>query len=204
MRWNNSLTICFVPTWVPNTLHTLKIKKTFSPVTIPICCTFPTLAWFYFFLTRNLPSPLGFLWAWWQVKQFPPLQTNITCTQTMSWSEEQRQTLEGGSTHRPSFCQSKFLGVWLHQGDGSSGILQEPAGLPGTQACKSLSGLNEEGIWNWEWARQDFALFKATEGTIPAKSKHTHSRRFSSVTHKYCSMLCQQLCTGALVKITNT
>lgn len=82
----------------------------------------------------------------------------------MSWSEEQRQTLEGGSTHRLSFCQSKFLGVRLHQGDGSSGMLQEPAGLPGTQACKSLSGLKEEGIWNWEWARQDFALWKAAQG----------------------------------------
>lgn len=165
---------------------------------------FPYTGMTLFFSNQKSPKPTGFLCAWWQVKQFPPLQTNITCTQIMSWSEEQRQTLEGGSTHRLSFCQSKFLGVWLHQGDGSSDMLQEPAGLPGTQACKSLSGLNEEGIWNWEWATQDFVLFKAAEGTIPARSKHTHSRRFSSVIHKYCSMLCQQLCTGALVKITNT
>lgn len=99
----------------------------------------------------------------------------------MSWSEEHRQTLEGGSTHRLNFCQSKFLGVWLHQGDGSSGMLQRPGGLPSTQACKSLSGPKEEGIWNWEWARQDFALFKAAQGTILAKSKHIHSRTDSTL-----------------------
>lgn len=52
---------------------------------------------------------------------------------------------------------------------------------PGTQACKSLSGLKEKGIWNWEWARQDFALFKAAQGTIPAKSKQAHSKTDSAL-----------------------
>lgn len=66
MRWNNSLTICFVPTWVP--LSILLKSRNFFSCHHSHLLYFPYTAMILaFFLTRNLPGPLGFLCAWWQV-----------------------------------------------------------------------------------------------------------------------------------------
>lgn len=117
--WEKTLAICFYPPRAPNAHDTLRINKLFllSSFTLVVL----SLNWHNFvFLTRNLPSPLGFVCVRWQVKQFPLLQINTARRQTdvLEWRNRGR-TLEGGSPHRLSFCQSTFLRVWLHQGDGA-------------------------------------------------------------------------------------
>lgn len=140
LRKNNILAICFDPPWAPNTHHTLRINKLFLLSLFMLVAL--SLNWHDFvFSNQKSTKPTGVcVCVQWQVKQFPLLQTNTASRQTdvLEWRNRGR-TLEGGSTHRLSFCQSKFLGVWLHQRDGRSGTLQKPIRLPGTQACKSLS-----------------------------------------------------------------
>lgn len=167
--------------WVPNTLHALKINKLFLLSPFPFVVF--SLHWhdFTFFKPEISQAHWGFCVCDGKLNSFPH------CKQT-SHERKSRPAVKSRGRHK----REDRLTDWAFARANSleCGFTKETAQVA---CCKSLLsslaprlanhclGLKEEGIWNWKWAKQDFALFKAAQGTIPAKSKHTHSRTDSAL-----------------------
>lgn len=197
--WEKTLAICFHPPRAPNAHDTLRINKLFllSSFTLVVL----SLNWHDFvFLTRNLPNPLGFVRVWWQVKQFPLLQTNTARRQTdvLEWRNRGR-TLEGGSPRRLSFCQSKFLSVASPRRRVEVASCKRPLASLAAGLANCCLDQSKRAAWVTVSKTRLSVLWKAATGKSYLLNPHTPWDRVSFIAGSCHSLaarpgLYQQLC----------